>query len=409
MKKLTACLLLTIFVLSWCEININNWWNTSWNNSIEWDKTYKLFTSYKCEKSNINECKRDDWKKQWEINSITFSKDELNNFTFSKLDVNNKEQIAKLDSELWKENWKFEFEWNKVIISKNLQSCKTFDISLDITYYDWHSWENGELNKYIMDNRIAKLRSFLEWENSSNIKINEWDKINLRFIWTMKENDSQANLKDLTELYYIKPCTSEEITYTIWEDDVEINNMRGEISYYYIVDKESQKEELNKTTVKNMDDLIKKVSDEFYKRYWSMSVWTYLLDHLNESLDTYKEDQTNIIISDFFFQLSDSDMDVLKKKYCNKWWDFCSKEIYQFSLNNITNKYLDKYFFKNLFTKYIFEEIPSLNNLCPKNEDWKKIEVYLLWIDSIPWLTIQDKIKDYYSNYLLKNCDVKYK
>ena len=404
MKKILSCLLLTAFILSWCG-SVNNWWSENVNG----EKTYKVLTSYKCNKSSINDCERWDWVKQWEIKSITFAWNELNNFTFSELSESNKEGIIKLDDDFEEENWELVFHWNQFTVSRNVESCQTFDISLDITYYDRHSWEDGELNKYIMSNRIQKLRNFLEWDNSWNLKIKEGDKINLRFIWTMKENDSQANLKDSVEFYYKKPCTSEEITYIVKEDDVEINNMRGEIDYFYILNKDSQKEADNKEVVDDMDVLIEKVSNEFYKRYGSMSIWTYLLDHFNESLSTYREWQTNIILSDFFFQLSDTDKKALKKKFCNRAGEYCADDIYQYSIENITSKYQDKYFFKNLFTKHIFEEFPSLNDLCPVSWKWEKMDVYLLWIDTIPWISVQDKVKDYYSNYLLKNCNVKYK
>lgn len=394
---------MTVFILSWCGTITNNWWIGNENG----EKTYQLNT-YRCYKDDIDDCKSNDWEKQWEAKKVTFTKEELNNFKFPNLSEENRKTIIKLNNKV-KWNEEILIDWDTATISNKLQSCKAYNISLDITYYDRHSGEKWKLNQYIMDNRIKKLKSFLDGDNSKNLKIKEGDKIKLSFIGTMKENNSLANLKDVIEFYYKTPCISEDTTFTIIKDDVYINNIRWIIDYYYILWESIEKWENKSEVVKNMDELMEKISDEFFKRYWSNSVWTYLLDHFNESLDTNKVNQINIILSDFFFQLSDTDREVLKKRFCTKGSDFCWNDTYEFNLNNVTTKYLDKYFFKNLFTKYIFEEFPSLKNLCPLNSEWEKMDVYLLWIDAIPGLSIQDKIKDYYSNYLLKNCNVYYK
>ncbi len=228
MKKLLCCLLLTVFILSWCDwIPTNNWW--FWNNNGE--KTYQLHT-YRCYKDKVDNCKSDDWEEQRQASQVTFTKEELNNFKFSNLSDENKKIIINLNNEV-KWNGEILLDWSNATISNKLQSCKVYDISLDITYYDWSSWEEWELNKYIMNNRIQKLRNFLEGDNSGNLKIKEGDKINLRFIGTIKENDSQANLKDSVEFYYKTPCISEDVMYTVIDDDVEINNIRWIINYYY--------------------------------------------------------------------------------------------------------------------------------------------------------------------------------
>jgi hypothetical protein len=53
--------------------------------------------------------------------------------------------------------------------------------------------------------------------------------------------------------------------------------------------------------------------------------------------------------------------------------------------------------------------LPGLNNLCPIWEDNKELPVFLIWINTTSWISVQSKIKDFYSNYLFKNCTVYYK
>jgi hypothetical protein len=50
-----------------------------------------------------------------------------------------------------------------IIIRKSLgNNCKTYDISLDLTYNDRKTKDKSAVEEYLKTNRINKLRSFLE-------------------------------------------------------------------------------------------------------------------------------------------------------------------------------------------------------------------------------------------------------
>jgi hypothetical protein len=91
-----------------------------------------------------------------------------------------------------------------------------------------------------------------------------------------------------------------------------------------------------------------------------------LLDHFNNKAQShYRENYIVAVFSDFLFQLSPADKNLLIKKYCKVNSNYCDPDIYNFNEKNITSKYINGYFFKSLFTKYIFDALPGLNNLCP--------------------------------------------
>ena len=392
-------LIMWALFLTWCGFTISE---------IGWETVYNV-NVYKCSKNKISECGKTDRELQGKVKNINFTEEELGDFKIQNLRKETQKAILWKDIDLWNK-WLMEINWREVSVSKTESSCRTYDISLDLTYFDRATAASWEINKYLMKNRIERLKDFLKGNNDEWLVLENWDRIILRFIGLLKHWWVGTKLADITELYLWQPCLSEKTNYIVEEDLWEINDMLWEIDYFYILWDEEKSEWDKAVSFENLDDLMKKIESEFYDRYWKMSEWTYMLDHLLWNMPTiYKDNYITLILSDFLFQISPEDIKALKSKYCTKWSSFCNDAIYEFSIDNISKSYKDKYFFKSLFTNYIFEQLPSLNNLCPKGENWEKMKVYLLWIDWIAWISIQDKIKDFYENYLLKNCKIFYK
>jgi len=265
-------------------------------------------------------------------------------------------------------NW----EWNT-----------TYQVLFDLTYYDWKTWEKGTLNKEIIEKRLKVLTDFFK-ENLQN-----WDKIILWFIWAKNQDEICDDKLDLIFGQW----------YTL-SGHFEGDTMKGTLTYYY------ELWENNGTwSYSNIENIMNQISEEVNTRYGIYSQWTYLLHHLRNLLNETKENSVYLILSDFQFQLENSDVIALKNKYCSSRAWYCIKDsVYQVSKENLVNLYKENYYFKNLFTKLLFQNYENLNNLCPYNN-----KVYLFWLKEIPWMTIQDNLKDLYSNYLLKNCEVFYK
>ena len=397
MKKffLVPGLLCLSLLLTWCNLN--------------WIWTYTV-NVWKCNKDRIVDCKKSsDRTFQWKINNLQFTEDELSEFKIQNLSDENRKAILWKDTDLWN-MWVIEVNWREVSVSKIETSCRTYDVSIDLTYFDRATAASWEINKYLMVNRMERLKDFFKWNNDEWLKLENWDRIILRFIGLLKHWGVWTKLADVTELYLWQPCLAERANFTVKEDLWEINDMLWEINYIYILWDEEKEEWESIDSYNNLDDIMERIQKEFDERYWKMSEWTYMLDHLLTSMPTtYKENYITVILSDFLFQISPEDTAALKRKYCTKWSNFCNDSIYQFSIDNISKSYIDGYFFKSLFTKYIFDQLPSLKNLCPISDNWEKMKIYLLGIEWISWISIQDKIKDFYSNYLLKNCKIFYK
>lgn len=311
--------------------------------------------------------------------------------------------------------WDFTINWSKITTKNDCGNekygWKIYDVSLDLTYFDWKSATSWEINKYLIENRLNRLESFFKWDNTQWLILHPWDKIILRFIWLLSQNWVGTALNDKISLEYV--CENEQTLYRLNNEKFEWNSMRWKFTYYYSLDKWfgwNDKQNIEGNSYTTLEGLMWRINNEFYKRYGSYSEWTYMLDHfVNFMPSSYQDNYIVVVLSDFLFQLSPSDKKIIKNKYCSNWNNYCNDDLYEFNAWNISSKYIDWYFYKNVFTKYIFDNIPSINNLCKLSDSWDKTIVYLLWVNAISWLSNQDKIKDFYSNYLLKNCNVYYK
>jgi len=396
MKKVLFCLvLLGTCLLVGCDRS----------NQDQTEKQMKL-NLFQCETPNI--INLDDCEKYHEeLTTYTFTTEE-----FEDVKKHNKREELKSTqlktiflgwSDLDLENAQFD---KNIISIPTSKDCKTYNVSFDLTYYDWKESKESNINQYAIEERLQTLKSFFEWDNQKWDKISFWDKVVLRFLWWVQGDKKSLALNDKISFYYGESCGSNSNQYEILDSELSINKMLWEINFFYILSDNVIQSGDVENIYSSIDDLIGWIKKEVSARYGKNSNGTYLLSHLsNMTNENITSKDVFVFLTDFFFQLESEDAKKLRKKYCATNGNYCNDSIYQFSEENLSTRYTDGWFFKALFTKHVFKDLSlDLSSLCKNNN-----EVYLFGISSVPWLSLQNNIKDYYSNYLFKNCEVFYK
>jgi len=251
------------------------------------------------------------------------------------------------------------------------------------------------------------MRSYLEWLENPKIKLQPGDIVNLRFLWTIEFKWTSSPLMDRIPLHYVSKCDDTETSFEILHNAVEYNSKHNELRLFYWFNQVV--EEMTTGDIggvyNDIDSLMAKVTYEFDQRYGKNSEWTFLLNHLvnNSILSQYKKDYITMIFFDWLFQLSPSD----KKTFVNKYGNFPSST-YEFSIDNIRNSYKPWFFFKNFFITHIFKELPILTTLCPIGPDGDPLDAYIIGMNVVNDLTVQGSMKEFYSEYLFKGCNLYY-
>lgn len=363
-----------------------------------------------------NECTRDVLQKslagKWSI-SIEEDLEGVNSLFKWFSDDSVISSILSLDNKLnvSPENIFIDKKNNTITISEPTnQRCvnrKVYDITLDLTYHDYNAKDKGQVEQYLKTYRIEQLRNYLEWLENPQIKLQEGDVINLRFLWTIEFEGASSPIMDKITLHYMSKCWDTENTFEVLHDTIEYNSRHDVIRLFYGLKKvESDKDADTVGWVyTSIDSIMEKIEDEFSQRYGKYSEGTFLLNHLinNPILTQYKKNQITMLFFDWLFQLSPSDRETFVKKYAK-----FPASIYEFNVKNIQNSYKETLFFKNFFTKHIFKELPILNTLCPISNEGESLDVYIIGMNVVNDLTVQSSMKDFYTNYLLKNCNVFY-
>lgn len=300
--------------------------------------------------------------------------------------------------------------WALTVSEPNNPRClnrKTYDVTLDLTYHDYNAKDKWYVEQYLRTHRIGQLRNYLEWIENSNIKLQPGDIVNLRFLWTIEFEWTSSPLMDRIPLHYVSKCDDTETSFEILHDTIEYNNRHNEIRLFYGLNQvvaDSQTGDVG-STYPDIDTLMARVESEFNERYGKNSEGTFFLNHLinNSILSQYKKNHITMIFFDWLFQLSPSDRQSFVKKY----WSFPAST-YEFSIDNIRNSYRPGFFFKNFFITHIFKELPILSTLCPIGPDWDPLDVYIIGMNVVNDLTVQSSMKEFYSEYLFKDCNVYY-
>jgi len=404
-KILTIFLLLSLVIVTWCS-------GVGSESSQTWPKDWNVKV-YRCDLP-INECTRDMWKTalRWEWTVLVDENLQWKNSLFGLASGNVITSILSLDKLLNSSSENMFVDTRKNIISitePTNQRCinkNTYDITLDLTYHDFHSKNKGAVEDHLKALRIKKLRDYLEWADNPKTKLQDWDVINLRFLWTIEFQGTSSPLMDKITLHYMSKCEDTDTTFELLHDTIEHNAKHSEIRlFYWLKQLESDK---NADTVgwayTSIDSIMKKVEDEFNQRYGKYSEGTFLLNHLvnNSILTQYKKNQRTILFFDWLFQLSPSDKETFVKRFGK-----FPASTYEFNVNNIKKYYKDWFFFKNFFIDNIFKELPVLNTLCPVGNEGK-LDLYIIWMNVVNDLTVQNLMKDFYTNHLFKNCNVFY-
>lgn len=284
---------------------------------------------------------------------------------------------------------------------------KVYDITLDLTYHDYNAKDKWYVEQYLRTHRIGQLRNYLEWLENPNVKLQPWDMINLRFLWTVEFEWSSTPLMDKIPLHYVSKCDDTEMSFEILHNTVEYNNKHNEIRLFYWLNQVVANSNTGDagSVYTDIDTLMARVEDEFNDRYGKNSEGTFFLNHLinNSILLQYKKNYITMIFFDGLFQLSPSDKQVFVKKYGT-----FPASVYEFSVDNIRNSYKQGFFFKNFFTTHIFKELPILSTLCPTGPDGESMDLYIIWTNVINDLTVQSSLKEFYSDYLFEKCNVQY-
>jgi len=404
-KLIVLSLILFSFLLTGCSQS---------NTEISEDQSKELDVKlYRCDLP-LNECK-DKWKDslagEWKLLISENPKGKNGLMSFSNdADV---ASILSIDKQLTSSPDNLVIDrkkWIIIVSEPNNQKClnrKIYDITLDLTYHDYESKDKWYVEEYLKTHRIGQMRSYLEWLENPKIKLQPGDIVNLRFLWTIEFKWTSSPLMDRIPLHYVSKCDDTETSFEILHNAVEYNSKHNELRLFYWFNQVV--EEMTTGDIggvyNDIDSLMAKVTYEFDQRYGKNSEWTFLLNHLvnNSILSQYKKDYITMIFFDWLFQLSPSD----KKTFVNKYGNFPSST-YEFSIDNIRNSYKPWFFFKNFFITHIFKELPILTTLCPIGPDGDPLDAYIIGMNVVNDLTVQGSMKEFYSEYLFKGCNLYY-
>jgi len=394
MKKII--LLSTILLLSACSNNWNS--QVSWGAIHWWIENYKIEV-YNCADKSLKWCSPVDKEKIW-IFKVSANLCQLANITDK--DEINKNEILTND---WKIIW-FNVDKKTKIINisaykKNVNSLnndgdsKIIDILFDLTYY---SPDNKELENEIISTREKKLKEYLEE------KLENQDKVVLRYIWTIDygayPQHKNAVLKDIDEFQLSNNIQKIDTKYYNLTLRCKAFKRTKKLKIYTYLTNKTKEQLSNKTNAnsyKNKEDLISALLNKINEKYNSgkYSYGTYFLETLSnyeDFLNSENHQQNNkyVIISDFRFQLHP----IMKKRR-----NIPDDVNFAFPPENIS-------LWKKWTTYYKFytQIVPTyFKKRCQHNEN-----LDLIWLETDD-IEIKRVMKDYYKNFLFKNCNVEFK
>lgn len=314
------------------------------------------------------------------------------------------QKLKEIFNEIWysnitdMKNEKDSFLYFKANNSASTES-KTYDITIDLTYFDN---QTNEIEEYIKNNRLKKVNEFFEWKIDPNVSLKDWDKIILRFLWA-KQSKSTWDYIVLDEKfeYFFWNAGSYKI-----KSSVRFNKTKWIINIYYN-DPEKIEEANNKYTFIDKTILFNEIEKEFSWLYWSdNSHWTFLLNHIQKNWMFSNKDNNivTVFFSDFLFQMHPNYLGDIKNWSVQHWWKIVDDlNYYNYSKDNIKKNRWTNTSFNALYTDRLYKIFPEFQNIC-----WEWQRVYLIWIYVNEDLVLQKHMKDFYQNYFLKKCNVSF-
>ncbi|EKE28906.1 MAG: hypothetical protein ACD_2C00266G0012 [uncultured bacterium (gcode 4)] len=285
---------------------------------------------------------------------------------------------------------------------------QVFDVTIDLTRFG--KWPEMEL---LTENRINQVQSLVDWELYDGIKMNEWDSMILRFLWT---RDYWVRWKNIPLDDRIMINLAKKSSKSIKISNIEcLKNKRKKIIYLKInksdmAVEDSSTQEKDEKNISNADkvkdevnskqkfvsedtqDVMEIVKKEFDIRYLSnkYAKWTYFLEFLDQSdvLDTNLKNVKTFIFSDANFQLHPN----FRKNYANpnrvnldQVWDFNS---------DVYNKYPRVFsgFYANLITD---PYVASIKQKCKTSKP-----LYIIWTKNWTNKYFDDILENFYTKIL---------
>lgn len=408
-KRILLVLLFFSTVLAWCNVQLGSD-ITNWLSQWRWTKI-SIFLDDKINNEII-----------WKDKQVLLNKELINNneeiWNTLFMNENNRQECKS-------NNFEIDIKTTWDLRTYN-ESNNIYDITLDLTYFMY--WNKNKDLANIPTQRIDRLMNYLRGNEDNKIKLELWDKIILRFLWTIGYGDINIPLNEKIEIFYQNDSTeSFEVKESIIKWHCEYNRATNE--FYLKINSSDIQEDAKvyeeKKINSNFDNMVfddlksfsldiwknKKyrttdfkelkeiISKEFKARFdtWNYSKWTYIIEYIdNSDIMEHKdiENTTTLIFSDWEFQLHPT-----FAKELNIESDINKFNFSAVSLNEQWDKLRD--FYDDLLLNEYLANIE--NNKCLDFEN-----VYIIWVRDSLNSNFYKLAKNFYSE-LLPNCNVKVK